>query len=164
MELAREGTLKKLLAKSGPLKEDRTARITEKILMGLDYLHNAGVLHKDLKPTNVLMMPKDEVKLTDYGLAELYDERLAVKKQSEKEVGFMRGDSLPYMAPEVIKNIEITDRSDVWSVGCTVVEMVTGKVPWGEIGSTFEETFQTIAKQVHPPLPQKISKECRSFL
>jgi serine/threonine protein kinase len=110
------------------------------------------------------MMPKDEVKLTDYGLAELYDERLAVKKQSEKEVGFMRGDSLPYMAPEVIKNIEITDRSDVWSVGCTVVEMVTGKVPWGEIGSTFEETFQTIAKQVHPPLPQKISKECRSFL
>lgn len=48
---------------------------------------------------------------------------------------YYRGDSLPYMAPEVIKNIEIIDKSDVWSLGCAVIEMITGKIPWENIGN-----------------------------
>jgi p38 MAP kinase len=52
------------------------ANLIRKILEGLVYLHNAGILHKDLKTSNVLMMSKEEIKLSDYGLAEIYDERL----------------------------------------------------------------------------------------
>lgn len=86
-------------------------------------------MHKDLKSTNVLVMPKNEIKVSDYGIAEIYDDRLTEKDSKgmiNREIDYYRGDSLPYMAPEVIKNIEIIDKSDVWSLGCIVVEMITG--------------------------------------
>lgn len=59
MELAKEGTLKKYIQKNGELPESFVANIVEKILEALDYLHNAGIIHKDLKTSNILMMPKD---------------------------------------------------------------------------------------------------------
>jgi serine/threonine protein kinase len=80
MELSREGTLKKHLQKNGCQPEETASNLAESILLGLDYLHNAGVIHKDLKTTNVLMMPKNEIKLSDYGIAEIYDERLSDKE------------------------------------------------------------------------------------
>lgn len=76
MELSREGTLKKYIQKNGKLIEETASIYAESILQALDYLHNAGVLHKDLKSTNVLIMPKNEIKVSDYGIAEIYDDRL----------------------------------------------------------------------------------------
>lgn len=76
MELSREGTLKKYIQKNGKLTEEMASIYAESILQALDYLHNAGVLHKDLKSTNVLIMPKNEIKVSDYGIAEIYDDRL----------------------------------------------------------------------------------------
>lgn len=76
MELSREGTLKKYIQKNGKLTEETASIYAESILQALDYLHNAGVLHKDLKSTNVLIMPKNEIKVSDYGIAEIYDDRL----------------------------------------------------------------------------------------
>lgn len=58
MDLAKEGTLKKYVQKNGPIKQSKTSEFAESILQGLDYLHNAGVLHKDLKSSNVLVMNK----------------------------------------------------------------------------------------------------------
>lgn len=80
MELSREGTLKKYIQKNGRQSEETASNLAENILLGLDYLHNAGVIHKDLKTTNVLIMPKNEIKLSDYGIAEIYDERLSGKE------------------------------------------------------------------------------------
>lgn len=80
MELTREGTLKKYIQKNGAQSEETASNLAENILMGLDYLHNAGVIHKDLKSTNVLMMPRNEIKLSDYGIAEIYDERLSERQ------------------------------------------------------------------------------------
>lgn len=76
MELSREGTLKKYIQKNGKLTEETASIYAESILQALDYLHNAGVLHKDLKSTNVLIMTKNEIKVSDYGIAEIYDDRL----------------------------------------------------------------------------------------
>ena len=59
-------------------------------------------------------------------------------KECKKNHQFFRGDSLPYMAPEVILNHGVTTNSDVWSVGCIAIEMLTGKVPFSNIGNTFE--------------------------
>jgi serine/threonine protein kinase len=69
MELAKEGTLKKYIQKNGAQSEEIASNFAENILQGLDYLHNAGVIHKDLKTSNVLMMPKNEIQVSDYGIA-----------------------------------------------------------------------------------------------
>lgn len=76
MELSKEGTLKKYIQKNGAQPEEIASNFAESVLLGLDYLHNAGVLHKDLKTSNILMMPKNELQLSDFGIAEIYDERL----------------------------------------------------------------------------------------
>lgn len=78
----------------------------EQVLEGLLYLHGASLLHKDLKSSNILMFKDQSVKLSDYALAEIYDKRLSAKAKGSKSsnADFSRGESLPYMAPEVIKD------------------------------------------------------------
>jgi calcium/calmodulin-dependent protein kinase I len=78
MELVQQGTLKKYIQKNGKLVEDSVSKITAQILQGLVYLHSNGILHKDLKPSNVLMVDRG-VQLSDYALAEIYDQRLSGK-------------------------------------------------------------------------------------
>jgi serine/threonine protein kinase len=68
------------------------------------------------------------------------------------------------MAPEVVKNIEIIDKSDVWSLGCILIELITGSIPWSNLGDTFEQAFKIITADAIPPLPINISKDCREFL
>jgi mitogen-activated protein kinase kinase kinase len=62
------------------------------------------------------------------------------------------------MAPEVIKNIEIIDKSDVWSVGCIVVELLTGQIPWTNLADNFVKAFSIISNGVTPPLPKNLSR------
>lgn len=106
MELAEEATLRKFIQKNEKLGEEKISNIAEQALEGLAYLHGASVLHKDLKSNNILLFKDQSIKLSDYALAEIYDKRLSVKAKGSKagDVDFSRGESLPYMAPEVIKN------------------------------------------------------------
>jgi serine/threonine protein kinase len=69
MELSKEGTLKKYIQKNSAQPEGIASNFAESILLGLEYLHNAGVIHKDLKTSNVLMMPKNEIQVSDFGIA-----------------------------------------------------------------------------------------------
>lgn len=64
------------------------------------------------------------------------------------------------MAPEVILNHGVTTNSDVWSVGCIAIEMLTGKVPFSNIGNTFEQAFGKIKNSSYAPLPSDVSAEC----
>lgn len=101
MELAKEGTLKKYIQKNGKLPEEKASKIIGQVLQGLNYLHNNGILHKDLKPSNILLTnPELSIQLTDYAVAELYDQRLSGNSYGRGGVAdFSRGESLPYMAP-----------------------------------------------------------------
>lgn len=138
MEIAKEGTLHKYVKKHGKCTEEWTRQIIKQILEGLFYLHSNGIRHKDLKSNNVLMMGNDQIKISDYGLAEIYDMRLIDDMPRKgNSCQFSRGDSLPYMAPEVILNHGSDEKADVWSVGCIAIEMLTGKVPWSSVGHTF---------------------------
>jgi mitogen-activated protein kinase kinase kinase len=121
MELAGEGTLKKYIQKNGKLSEDVVSKITCQILQGLSYLQINGISHKDLKPSNVLMTGNGNIQLSDYALAEIYDQRLSGKGDKVKNGDFSRGESLPYMAPEVIRHEGISEKADIWSLGCTVI-------------------------------------------
>lgn len=75
-----------------------------------------------------------------------------------REDEYYRGDSVPYMAPEVITSQGMTSKGDVWSVGCVVIEMLTGKVPWSDISTTFEEVFKVMKVSAYPSLPSDLSK------
>jgi mitogen-activated protein kinase kinase kinase len=113
-----------------------------------------------------LVFTEKNVKISDYAIAEIYDQRLSVKKEKRSraaEADFSRGESLPYMAPEVIKGEGITEKSDVWSIGCIVIEMLTGKVPWSDLNQKFELAFAEITKRSCAPLPNS-TQECKDFL
>lgn len=133
--------MKKYISKHGKATEQLTASIMQQTLEGLYFLHNSKVIHKDLKPSNILLWDQDKVKISDFYVAEIYDFRLMDKtRQAKGSKGseYYRGDSLPYMAPEVILNQGITPKADVWSLGCVALEMLTGKIPWTDISTNFE--------------------------
>lgn len=136
MELSKQGTLKKFIQQNGKQTEEMISKITAQILEGMCYLHNAGIIHKDLKSSNVLYFKEDRIKLSDYGLEDLTKVPIN-KKQKYKELDFSRGQSLRYSAPEIIKQEQPTYKSDIWSLGCIVIEMITGEAPWININSKF---------------------------
>ena len=79
MEVSQGGSLKKYIQKQGKLSEQESSSIAKQILEGLSELHHLNILHKDLKSSNVLMTNSENIKLSDYALAELYDPRLLAK-------------------------------------------------------------------------------------
>jgi len=123
------------------------------VLSGLKYLHEQGVVHRDLKGGNILIDQSGNVKLADFGAARRIQE-LAV---TEGLVG------TPYfLAPEVISHRRYSTKSDVWSLGSTVYEMLTGERPWAKLDRQ-QVQFQILTKGA-PPLPTVWSQPTRDFL
>uniref|UniRef100_A0A3P8WYC7 Mitogen-activated protein kinase kinase kinase 19 n=1 Tax=Cynoglossus semilaevis TaxID=244447 RepID=A0A3P8WYC7_CYNSE len=128
MEYVPGGSIASILHRFGPLPERVLALYTQQILEGVAFLHLNRVIHRDLKGNNVMLMPTGVIKLIDFGCAR----RLSYVNHT----GSNSGDLLksvhgtPYwMAPEVINETGYGSKSDIWSVGCTVFEMATGKPP-----------------------------------
>lgn len=109
----------------GKLNERLVAGYVCKILEGLDYLHQNNVVHCDLKAANILTTKTGNVKLSDFGVSL----SLRVVELDAKDVV-----GTPYwMAPEVIELKGVSTKSDIWSLGCTVVELCTGRPPYADI-------------------------------
>ncbi|GJP72006.1 hypothetical protein CLOP_g2969 [Closterium sp. NIES-67] len=110
-----------MLEKFGAFSESLVRVYTRQLLLGLEYLHACRIVHRDIKGGNVLVDRDGVVKLVDFG---------AFKSFHEGTVGegckSIRG-SVFWMAPEVIKGEGYGRRADIWSVGCTVIEMLTGR-------------------------------------
>ena len=121
MEYAVGGSLTSLVKKcSERLSEDVVKRYVAQILQGLEFLHSKGVIHRDIKGENVLLDANGRVKLADFGCARDHS-------AASQLCGTFAGS--PYwMAPEVIKNNGYDDRADIWSVGCTTMEVLNGYV------------------------------------
>lgn len=95
------------------------AKLVQQILMGLDYLHQQGVIHRDIKCANILMTKDRRVKLSDFGVS--------VRKRFETTTENLEVVGTPYwMAPEIIALTGLSTESDIWSLGCTLVELLTG--------------------------------------
>lgn len=117
----------------GALNENVIRLYTRQILLGLKYLHKNGIVHSDIKCKNVLLDASGAVKLADFGCAKrLIDDHKGNTKTSRQSctVGGNGGTPL-WMAPEVLRNERLDFAVDIWSLGCTVIEMATGKPPWG---------------------------------
>lgn len=124
---AENGSLGQTLKAFGRLNERLVAGYVVKILEGLYYLHQSDVVHCDLKAANILTTKNGNVKLSDFGVS------LNLRAmEREKDVAGTPN----WMAPEVIELKGASTKSDVWSLGCTVVELLTGRPPYGEIANS----------------------------
>jgi eukaryotic-like serine/threonine-protein kinase len=143
MELVEGATLDERL-KQGPLPIREAVDYISQVLAALDYAHQRGVVHRDIKPANMMLLPNGRIKLLDFGIAKAaVDQRLTV-------TGTTLG-SLYYMSPEQIQGSGVDFRSDLYSVGVSLYEMVTGKKPFdGE--SQFAIMSAHLARSPVPPI------------
>ena len=124
---AENGSLGQTLKAFGKLNEKLVASYVFKILEGLDYLHQSDVVHCDLKAANILTTKTGNVKLSDFGVS-------LNLRAMEREIKDVAG-TPNWMAPEVIELKGASTKSDIWSLGCTVIELLTGRPPYGDIGN-----------------------------
>ncbi|KAM7264099.1 hypothetical protein ACFE04_001782 [Oxalis oulophora] len=145
----------------GSLNEEVIQLYTREILMGLKYLQENGIVHCDLKCKNVLLRSSGNVKLADFGCARRMNTAGKNLVSSENLIG---GTPL-WMAPEVLRNEEFDFTADIWSLGCTVIEMATGRPPWsGDISNPVAAVMKIACSDEIPEVPAHFSKEGIDFL
>ncbi|XP_024374811.1 uncharacterized protein [Physcomitrium patens] len=156
LELVKMGSLEKIMKKFDAFDEVLIRLYTRQILKGLEYLHSRNTVHRDIKCANILVDSDGQVKLADFGLA---------KQMKESMASSVKG-SPYYMAPEILAP-QHSKRPyglpvDIWSLGCTVIEMADGKPPWGAFqgyGFVFN-----VVKGVLPPIPEHLSDKAKDFI
>jgi DNA-binding response OmpR family regulator len=148
MEYLLRGDLKARM--QAGLKEAEALRYVEQIAAALRVVHNAGLLHRDLKPPNVMLRENDDVALIDFGLARALD-----GSTPSTRTGVLRG-SPYYMSPEQAQGELLDVRSDFYSLGIMFYEMLTGRKPF--TGATAMEVLQQHVNSPLPPLPHSLSR------
>lgn len=141
LELMQGKTLKEYLNNSGILSPKETLSIFQKILAGVDACHQAGIIHRDLKPDNILLTSSGDIKVLDFGISMI--DGYEVKKHEHQVIGTMK-----YIAPEVVKFENPTIKSDIYSLGIILYELLTGKAPFNH------KNPQILAnKHIKEPMP-----------
>ncbi|CAL9189651.1 unnamed protein product [Musa hybrid cultivar] len=158
MEYAPRGSLSDEIRKQGGRLDELAIRSYAcDILGGLAYLHSNGVFHCDLKSQNVLICSGGRAKVADFGCAR------SAEEEDEDERGWMRGTPM-FMAPEVARGEEQSAPADIWALGCTVIEMATGRPPWPLVSDSLSALHQIAFSTDVPEFPSWISEEGRDFL
>lgn len=154
LEYCENGSLHSICKVYGKFPENLVGVYMTQVLQGLQYLHDQGVIHRDIKGANILTTKDGKVKLADFGVS---TSTLAGPDKEAQVVG------TPYwMAPEIIQLSGATSASDIWSVGCTVIELLQGKPPYHNLAPM--PALFAIVNDDHPPLPEGVSPAARDFL
>ena len=135
MEYIPGGTLADLLAEKGPLPWETVVDFGIQMCDALQYAHERGVTHRDVKPGNFLLTKSGQLKLSDFGLASIVSQNRLTA--SDRTVG-----TILYMSPEQIRGELVTNRVDLYGLGCVLFEMMAGFTPF--VGSTAGEVLQTV--------------------
>ncbi|OMJ95690.1 hypothetical protein SteCoe_942 [Stentor coeruleus] len=155
MEYVSGGTIRSLLAKHGSFSESLIQVYTYQVLKGLEYLHYHNIVHRDIKGTNILVTKEGNCKLADFGSA---------KKILGLEMTSSVTGTINWMAPEVINETGHGRYADIWSIGCLVVEMATGKPPWSGLKNHLDIIIEVCRTDKCPLLPGSFSDDARSFV
>ncbi|KAH7671061.1 Mitogen-activated protein kinase kinase kinase protein [Dioscorea alata] len=155
LEYVSGGSIHKLLQEYGPFGEPVIRSYAGQILSGLAYLHGRNTVHRDIKGANILVGPNGEIKLADFGMAKHISAFTSIRS--------FKGS--PYwMAPEVIMNGSGYNLSvDIWSLGCTILEMATSKPPWSQYEGV-AAIFKIGNSKDIPEIPEHLSPDAKNFL
>ncbi|MHB1502607.1 MAG: Stk1 family PASTA domain-containing Ser/Thr kinase [Acidimicrobiales bacterium] len=148
MEFIDGRPLSSILRTAGPLHPDRAADIAADVAGALAYAHRHGVIHRDVKPGNVLITDEGQVKVTDFGIA-----RAINTEESLTQTGAVMG-TATYFSPEQAEGMGVDSRSDIYSLGVVLYEMVTGRPPF--LGDTPVAVASKHVRE-HPPAPREIN-------
>ncbi|PHT43194.1 hypothetical protein CQW23_17219 [Capsicum baccatum] len=152
MEYMSEGTLIDENRKQGiRINEPLIGYYSKQILLGLDYLHSRGIAHCDIKGQNILL-GKTGAKIADFGCA-----RAAASAET------ISGTPM-FMAPEVARGEEQGCPADIWALGCTIIEMAIGRLPWANVTNAASLLYQIAFSGQSPEIPKFLSLEARDFL
>ena len=156
MEYVSGRTLRQVLTEDGPLAPKEAARVTEGVLEALSYSHRMGIVHRDIKPANVMIADDGAVKVMDFGIARAVADSSATMTQTQAVMG-----TAQYLSPEQAQGQTVDARSDLYSTGCMLFELLTGRAPFtGE--SPVAIAYQHVGER--PPLasdfaPHDVSNE-----
>uniref|UniRef100_A0A8D2LQV5 Mitogen-activated protein kinase kinase kinase 4 n=1 Tax=Varanus komodoensis TaxID=61221 RepID=A0A8D2LQV5_VARKO len=160
MEYCDEGTLEEV-SRLG-LQEHVIRLYTKQITTAINVLHEHGIVHRDIKGANIFLTSSGLIKLGDFGCS------VKLKNNTQTMPGEVNSTlgTAAYMAPEVITRAKGEGHgraADIWSLGCVVIEMVTGKRPWHEFEHNFQIMYR-VGMGHKPPIPDRISREGKDFL
>jgi serine/threonine protein kinase len=154
-EYASGGSLQSFILQFKYLPEKCIQKLTKDIINALIYLHNKGIVHRDLKCANILLTESSTVKLSDFGLSKCIDRHYK---------GTEIAGSPYWMAPEILLQSGYSFSADIWSLGCVVIEMLTGQPPWYSSIKTTKDLIKTIKVPSSFPAIPACSKELKNFL
>ncbi|OMJ75863.1 hypothetical protein SteCoe_24882 [Stentor coeruleus] len=172
IEYASKGNLQSFVSEFKPLSNKILQKFIREILYALSYMHSKGVIHRDLKCANILISEDSSIKLSDFGLSKIIESTLI-----ESEIA----GSLNWMAPEILSNgLETNENNenftdvkkykgysfpaDIWSLGCTVIEMMTGSPPWTDTCKSMKEVLRAIMTQNNFPSIPNCSLDLKDFI
>ncbi|MDF7663156.1 Stk1 family PASTA domain-containing Ser/Thr kinase [Bifidobacterium sp. ESL0763] len=145
MEYVKGQTLRDIIKANGPLSQRDTEQVMLGVLNALDYSHRMGIIHRDIKPGNIMISEQGMVKVMDFGIARALDDSVATMTQSQGVVG-----TAQYLSPEQARGETVDMRSDLYSAGCVLYEMLTGRAPFtGD--SAVAIAYQHVSEVATPP-------------
>ncbi|GAA1104205.1 Stk1 family PASTA domain-containing Ser/Thr kinase [Nocardioides dubius] len=145
MEYVAGRTLRDILREGRKILPERALEITSGVLSALDYSHRAGIIHRDIKPANVMLTPGGDVKVMDFGIARAVSDASTTMTQTAAVVG-----TAQYLSPEQARGETVDSRSDVYSTGCLLYELLTGRPPF--VGdSPVAVAYQHVREPATPP-------------
>lgn len=163
LEYVPGGSVQTMLNSYGALPEPLVRSFVRQILTGLSYLHQRDIIHRDIKGANILVDNKGTIKISDFGISKKVEATNILNgANNSKNRPSLQG-SVFWMAPEVVKQTSYTRKADIWSLGCLVVEMMTGTHPFPDC-SQLQAIFKIGGGKASPTIPDSASEDAKLFL
>jgi hypothetical protein len=159
MEYMTGGSVREQILNYGALTEQLTKKYTKQILEGLDYLHKNRFVHRDIKCANILRDISGNIKLGDFGTSRRL---IAITNQNQPDSGTIG--TAHWTAPEIIQGSIFGRKADIWSLGCTIVEMLTTGPPWQNLQPIAAIFHIATCDKPQYQLPENVSNSAREFI